>query len=481
MSDWRINDGFSPIVGSDASSTASKELSVLVPKKSKLAVENDLQQDAMSDSTSILSTDAGESPLRTDLQSLSDGSGATDSTSMLDSDPPVIPRRQQAKPKRKRILVKKKKKEVKPVQEKYYGLYEALPLHSEPYEIGSVSGFTVTDASPSPDVIELREEAPPDGDEVEHALILLLEEHQVPEERLIPQVLDLMRTESVNAIVSEEYDYAEKLENGQNFLREHWKMSTSVNRANEIEKAVERKLNKVKEQLQAEYEAWERVLRDFRVEQEKQRQIMLEDHEQDKLEYEEKWKDPAMMKPYSKPSAQLMELRRTQKRMALAKRFNEAKMIKERADQLQLAEGIQAEKRVLVSIQAGYDALIEKQKREIECFDEHERRTVAYIELEKRKACQPIERQIQALEATRRGEMEKSATAKQRKTIAWRVDESRRSPMRTAVGTPRSRQLLDYKRSRDQPRLNLNTVTLKRYVANHRAASGCKIVRLERQ
>lgn len=482
MSDWRVIDGFSPIMGSDASSTDSREILTDTTTDSNPNAADQRKADLVSDSTSILSTESAEPAPRPDITSQSDESMATDSTSMMDSDPPRVTKKQAppTKLKRRKILVKKKRKEVNAVKERHYGLYESIPLHSEPYAVGDVSGFNVTDASPSPDVIELREEES-DRTEVESALIMLLEEREIPEERLIPPVLDVLRTESVNAIVNEEYDYAEQLENATNYLREHWEMQSNANRAYEIERAVARKVQRVKGQLQAEYDAWDRVLHDFKIEQEKQRQIMLEDHVREQEEYEEKWRDPSMMMPFSKPSAQLMELRRTQKRMALAKRFNEAKQIKERADQMQIAEGLAAEKRVMVAIQAGYDALIEKQKREVECFDEHERRTIAYIELERRKATEPIERQIQALEVTHRQESEKSATMKHRKTIVWRVDESKRSPMRTAVGTPRSRQLLEYKRSRDQPRLNLNTLTLKRYVANHRAASSCKIVRLERQ
>lgn len=427
-----------------------------------------------SDSTSIFSSDSmGE------IKPANDTTSTTSSSA--DFAPTSTKGKLQSQIRAKKVFVRKKKpKEQKPVKN-YYGMFDPLRKKKREFEsfwltsqgqVGVVCVPAVVDAAPSPHEIVLK-------DDVSLAMNAFLNKREIPSPELLPKVLELMKSECVKAIIDEDYDYAEQLENGRHRLRQHRQWSRNVIRASETEKAIEEKIERAKVELKAENDEWAKVLSEFKMVQGQQRKTMLDDHVREQREYEEKWNDPAMLIPFSKPSPQLLQLRKQQKKMALAKRFSEAKEIKQIADKMQLAEGKEAEKKAMATIKAGFDVIVERQKREIECFDEHERRSLAYIEQERKKATEPIEKQIRALELAKQQESDKHvATA--RKSVVRKLEENRgRGVVTVAAPNPVSKQLMDYRRADEPLRLNLNTMNMKRYVANRRVASSCRIGRVE--
>lgn len=466
-------------------SDASSKTSSRVKQQMK---SSPLLTSSASDSTSIYSADSIDDEPRIRKPAIDNSTSETDTTSVVsyssrsEKEPISTKGKLQSRIKTKRVFVHRKKPESKELTQNpvktYYGMFDPLRKRNrepDPFWVtinDSAAELTVTDISPSPQSIVL-------SDPVSAALDAFLKRREIPPPEMIQPVLELMKSESVKAIIAEDYDYAEQLDKGAHELRRQRQWSSNVMKASETSKALDEKLAKARSELKAESDEWDRVLAEFKVVQQQQRNAMLEDHVREQREYEEKWNDPAMLIPFTKPSPQLLQLRKMQKKMALVKRFSEAKEIKRQAEQMQREEAKEAEKKAMATIKAGFDNVIERQRREIQCFDEHERRSITYIEQERKKATEPIEKQIRALEQAKQQEVEKQSVIT-RKTVVRKVEDSRRGVIPVGPPNPTSRQFMEYRKNEDPPRLNLNTMNLKRFVANRRVASSCRIVRVEK-
>jgi hypothetical protein len=203
------------------------------------------------------------------------------------------------------------------------------------------------------------------------------------------------------------------------------------------------------------------VLDTFREEQWEQRQTLSDEHREELLEYEGRWNGPAALIPFSKPSPELLRLRTMQKSLAVANRFREAKEVKERADTMQAAEARSGEERAMLAIRQGFQALRERQHREMICFDEHEKRSIAFLELERDRATLPIVMHIKSLEMA----VEAEAPAERKVTVRPEKRSSESGP-----ANPRTRTQVKELKGTDEPqRLNLNVAAVRKFAARKRA------------
>jgi hypothetical protein len=113
--------------------------------------------------------------------------------------------------------------------------------------------------------------------------------------------------------------------------------------------------------------------------------------------FAENWSNPAYMISFTKPSRTLITLRKQQKTGALAKDFETARRIKCEADQLVRAEAASAESRIVDSMRMAYDNLCARHRREVMCFEQHQRQIEAFLRKECTMAIQPLEKVIAQL------------------------------------------------------------------------------------
>ena len=325
------------------------------------------------------------------------------------------------------------------------------------YTSAPVSGLTVHDTNPSPKHITLET-----SDPVYDAMNKLIEKKEIPPPELQRNVLSLLKKETIRSIVTEEYDYAQSVEEAALYLRRSMEQELMKAKAEHDKQVMEQRIDKVRKEILIENEEWDSYLQEFGNEQKKLRLELLQRHKKELKNYEEKWSDPNMMIPFSKPSPQLLQLRRQQKSLALTKNFAEAKLFKQKADELQKKEAVEAEKRAIVSIRNGYQLLLEKHQKEIQCFDEHEQRSLTYIKTEKMKMIEPLEKLYQSLKNSKESKNDSNIIIKKQ------VEKDDSIPQ----ATPRTKMALyEFRVSDDHSRLNINGVKLRRFVASRRASS----------
>lgn len=342
-------------------------------------------------------------------------------------------------------------------------------------EMGSaytpVSGFVVTDTSPSPNVITLSQ------NDVQKAYNDLIMQGIIPPDNLKKDVLSLIKAQSVNAIMDEDYDFAEHLEECSQMIRCVMHTEQYQSKREKVDKTIEQRLSKARQELEEENEEWDNVLYNFLESQNQEKEALIKKHQEARELYQDQWRDPAMMIPFNKPSTRLLQLRKIQKSLALTKKFAEAKRIKMQADDLALIEAEDAKRRAYDVIRKGYQTLLEQQAKEIECFDEHQRRSENYILLEKMRLTEPIKKLIHSLEISQDHDTKAPLTS----TIPQNtmVRGVKVSPRSTDAATPRTvKRLKDYKVNDEPPKLNLNGLALRRFAASKRPISSCRVQRV---
>lgn len=103
---------------------------------------------------------------------------------------------------------------------------------------------------------------------------------------------------------------------------------------------------------------------------------------------------------YSKPSSRLLQIRRVQKALVLQNRYNEAKKIKKRADQIEGLETKCAEQQIIQAIHRLKERLSIKHQKEIDAFLGHQNNNECYLLNERRKRLLSAELLSKRLEDT---------------------------------------------------------------------------------
>ena len=374
-------------------------------------------------------------------------------------------------------------------KEAYYGMESSEKLDtddSSQKEKMSVSSFSETEVQPGFVVRDRRfskhsrqrsSRKDPNWEpqnRIEAAVHDLLKHDQLPAPELQPEIIQHVKYESAQALVNKDYDRAAQLEAVYHLVNDglEWQANELMKvRAKEI---LDEKIEEAKSRLAEEEQKWDRILSQFYDQQERERETLMDAHDEQMQDFEERWSDESAMTKYSKPTRELIELRQREKVMALVKHFEDAKHFCQKADELEVGLAAEAEDRAAADMVKQHDVMMEKQKREVECFDQHEKRIELFLQAEREKAISPIMKQIEQLENRRR---QGAPTNKKPKGTAPYVATTRTRVCRDAKAIPKrneetTRALSEFKSREEVPRLAVRALNVRRIlVENKRPAS----------
>lgn len=278
-------------------------------------------------------------------------------------------------------------------------------LHNSENEIES--GIMVRDGDISIGVIPKRKprrikrhvERPPQN-EIELLIKDLLVRGKLPPPDIQPRLIEFVRWERTQAVIKQDYDRAGQLESVLNLVSDGYEWQMTEQRKTDMMGNIEDRIETARERIGEEEAQWNEMLDEFYEQQNRDREKMRLRHEEDKAEFEEKWNNPEfMMRNYAKLSPRLLQMRAIQKNMALVNMFDNAKRVKLAADALQESETARAEDRATLDMQQQYKVMNDKHRKEIACFEEHDRRVETFLIGERNRTVGPIERLLEQLQA----------------------------------------------------------------------------------
>ena len=310
---------------------------------------------------------------------------------------------------------------------------------------------------------------------IENAIKRLLEFSEIPPVQFHPQIKQLLTKQSLLAIAKTDYDFASKCEEAKKLLGNIYEDDLNTSRKIHLKENYDFRLNNLIEQLSKLNKEWDSIFKTFWEEQKQKKYELENKHKNEQIEFEQLWDDPNTFLPFNKPSPQLLQLRKIQKKLAMAKSFDQAKIIKIQADELQNKETEEAEKRALENMENSQLILIDKHRKEIECFNEKEKRTEIYLKGEKFKEVHPLEMQIQQLKLIIDTEKKNLLLKNNLKsTLKNKIEIKDQLP----PNSPRTARVYQKFRNNDEPiKLNINSTNVKKAFEKRRATSNLQKLR----
>lgn len=219
-----------------------------------------------------------------------------------------------------------------------------------------------------------------DQSDAESKLELLIRDGTMPDSDSAQSVLRLINRRKVDALLSSDYESAEVYDKAsQNLMMnignlssiesENHECQNRENRQHQLLKKLHETEDRYTQQMQLNINECER-----RLDEAEQR------HFNEVEEFKKNWKNPEYIKQFSKPSSTMLQLRYVEKKLALAKRYNDAVRQRNIGDRQQLIETENLQKNIEKQMKSDFAKMREKQKSEIEKIEEHYDRLNGEIE-----------------------------------------------------------------------------------------------------
>jgi hypothetical protein len=304
-------------------------------------------------------------------------------------------------------------------------LAEAPPFHDEPFgviesngddsdalqlDIGAAVSALVGDSGPFE--MTAAETTPEDDPVIQYspaelstAYDAFKSDKTLPPFLMREQVLDFARQQSVDLMVQEDYDgaYRNDLIVGELLLA--YSRESGGWAHNKQTSDLQARLQVAREKKGASQEKYERQLVALRAEERDRLAHLADMHVAERKDFEHTWQQRDKLARFAKPSVRLLQMRRIQKELALAHRFEDAKAIKVEADRLQARETAAAERRALEHVRAAWVLMLERQQQQMACATQFGQRRIRRVEDEatrEREANINLARQLRLrLEETR--------------------------------------------------------------------------------
>lgn len=220
-------------------------------------------------------------------------------------------------------------------------------------------------------------------EELHEALQKQITTQQLPPQEMREAVVDYARKQSIFKLMEEDYDTASKIDdaiaaNIQSLKDDHHNIEADM-----LNNHLKHRLSEAESSKSSLQDQWRKKIRSFKESEENELQKIAERHEQERRLFESHWSQSATLMPFSKPSPSLLQLRSMQKAFALSHDFTNARKLKISAERKQKEESIEASKKASKSMRKEYQNLVNKQQKEISCFNELSNRKLGLLEAQR--------------------------------------------------------------------------------------------------
>lgn len=222
--------------------------------------------------------------------------------------------------------------------------------------------------------------------EIQDAATALVEKGKLPPSKLQPQVLQTLKTESMQLLFEENYQKAAKINKAINMIIAETHKRRKDNRQLKQERRVDHKVRKANHLLKKEEDKIHQKHEANQDLKNKKLKEIQDRHQKEIEQFKAIWDQPETFKRFNKASPLLLSLRRSQKVLALSKKFEEADEVKKEADKLQQKELNEARERAQVAYNQNLNALKEQHQKELKCFEEYQWRLDMNLEHEKNQS-----------------------------------------------------------------------------------------------
>jgi hypothetical protein len=235
--------------------------------------------------------------------------------------------------------------------------------------------------------------------DIEVAIDGLRQKKFIPPPEIRPVLAQVLENRRVSALLDGDYDTAAECDTLGQVLQAMIQAEEQKRNEDSVIEALYQRWQQLQTQLAEVRGKWDQKLAEFLSATDNQRAFLKDQQDAEVEAFIARWKDPAFLRPYSKPSVKLMQLRDQEKTMGVSRMYGQAKEVRAIADRLQREETQAAQARISAQMASERHKLSEKHGKEIQALCAYRERMIKSIEAEKQKELRPIQTAIQQLKA----------------------------------------------------------------------------------
>jgi hypothetical protein len=234
--------------------------------------------------------------------------------------------------------------------------------------------------------------------ELEEALAKMIRKRILPDAALRVEVCNYGRKKSAQLILAEEYDEAAAIELAVDIIFVNIREDEVARDAQTQVQVLEQRLEEAKQQGEVLEQELDGVIEMRRARTRCKIRQLEKEHKRERAAFAQFWARDEARVPFSKPSAELLQIRQRQKAYALVHDFANAKAMKLAAKALEKQETAEGTKRFANALRTAYEQLLDRQQREMQCMAAKSETDVAALTTEKEKVLSSNELTKKALE-----------------------------------------------------------------------------------
>ena len=277
---------------------------------------------------------------------------------------------------------------------------------------------------------------------VEQQVDALIKDGAQPDDDMRDDVLHVLNRRKVAALFRSDYDEAQKYEDATQAIIANENDTFMRSRDSQLEDHKQWRTDQLKEKLRTTTNMFNDRLDKNETECNDRIRDLERIHAEEIREFKAKWKDPEFLKTFSRPSPKMLQMRHVEKKLAIQKKYMEAKQMKEIADQQQILEEREMQEHVVQQMRTDYQKMIERQQNEIDKVEEFYGENNLRLQTKMKKALEGLE------VAIRQNDVPKIESTMRRR---WHTATSTSlTAPATAVPTPRTqKKYIEYKGERN--------------------------------
>lgn len=287
-------------------------------------------------------------------------------------------------------------------------------------------------------------------EDLDEYIFAIVDKRSPPPRELRNPILQLLNRRRVQALVDGDYDYAEEQDNTIKAFNRVVQSQDNKSNENEQFEILFGRYQQLQKDYQEITEKWDEKINKYNEEEEQLYNELLKKQEEEKENYHTKWADPEKLRQFTKPSPKLNSMREQERAMAVARMYQQAKVMKQSADRLQKEETAAAQQRISKTMETEWNRMMERHEIERKKFVDHKNRNVAFLESEKQKELKPT---LNALNQIKSKKGLLLSTKQSSATITKSAQEIEAQSPRT------HKKYSDFKAEKKKPKLDVQPVT----------------------
>jgi hypothetical protein len=225
----------------------------------------------------------------------------------------------------------------------------------------------------------------------------MLKSKKYPDVAAVPSLRAFVASEMRAAAFDGRYDYGTKLEVADEMMDELGSEDERAISREQRRVAASERLTIIKQRLADATQEWNDRLNRLRQDHGDRVYELENSHRSEVEKFEKQWQEGEFRLEYSKPSPTLINLRFTERQLALMKQFEKAKMLRGEAERKEKDEASCGRQRAIATMKIEFENMDARQKREMECLLLNSKRHMEVTEAERDKELKPLQILVERL------------------------------------------------------------------------------------